>query len=103
MATLGATAASALFLWFSFGFVARSLRLFESGEMFFGMPDALASMTWMPTAHAALTVALCLALPFAWWRGWWGATRRVIYSLMVVAFVLQLSFLLTWNYLPIRW
>jgi CubicO group peptidase (beta-lactamase class C family) len=101
--TLGTATAAALFAWFAMGFVARSSRLFESGEMFFGMPDSLTSMTWIPWVHAALSAALVLAVPSAWKRTWWGTARRVVYSLLAVAFVLQVSFLVTWNYLPMRW
>jgi hypothetical protein len=103
LAAIGAAVTVALFGWFGMGFVARSNRLFETGEMFFGVPDSLASITWIPPVHLVLTVLLVVALPVAWKRAWWGLPRRVVYSLLVIACLLQVSFHVSWNYLPVVW
>ena len=101
--TLSATAAVVLFAWFALGFVARSNRMFQTGEMFFGMPDSLAGMSWIPFAHVALSGILAVALPTVWRRRWWDLPRRVVYSTVLVSLGLQVAFLRTWNYLPAVW
>ena len=103
LATLCTAAAAILFGWFGMGFIARSNQLFDSGEIVFGMPDSLASMIWIPPAHLALTALLVLALPMAWKNSWWGLPRRIAYSALVLVFLLQVSFLVSWNYLPAVW
>ncbi|MDH3297605.1 MAG: beta-lactamase family protein [Gemmatimonadota bacterium] len=103
IAASGALLASVLFAWFGFGFVALSNRLFQSGELFFGMPDALASMTWIPPVHAVLTGLLALAVIGAWKDGWWTVSRRILYTTLVAILLLQVSFHLSWNYLPVAW
>jgi CubicO group peptidase (beta-lactamase class C family) len=102
-ATLGAVLTTGLFAWFGMGFGARSHRLLQTGEMFFGMPDYLAAMIWMPPAHAVLTVLTTLAVIAAWRQRWWDLPRRVVYSAIVVSFLVQVSFHLSWNYLPVSW
>ena len=92
-----------LFAWFGFGFVALSNRLFQSGEMFFGMPAALGAMTWIPPVHAVLTGLLALAVIGAWKDGWWTVSRRILYTALVAIFILQVSFHVSWNYLPASW
>jgi hypothetical protein len=69
--------------------------------MFFGMPDGLAALAWIPLAHAALVAVLCIAVPFAW--RWWGGVRRVAFTVIVAVFVLQVAFHVSWNYLPPAW
>lgn len=97
------TLSAFLFGWFGFGFVARSLRLLETGEMLYGMPQALEAILWIPHAHLALTGFLVLALPAAWKGKWWGLPRRLTFTLMVGGLLLQVAFLIQWNYLPAAW
>jgi len=92
-----------LFTWFGFGFVAMSNRLFGSGEMFYGLPDSLAALIWMPSLHAALTVILAIAVIVAWKNGWWDLFRRIVFTVAFVSVVLQMLFFFNWNYLPIAW
>lgn len=103
LATLSAALTAVLFLWFGFGFVALSNRLFETGEIFFGMPADLKSLVWIPPVHAGLTALLCIAVPIAWKKHWWGWVRRAVFSLLVAALALQVAFLVSWNYLPAAW
>jgi CubicO group peptidase (beta-lactamase class C family) len=103
IATLMALAASLLFTWFGFGFTARSNRLLESGELLYGMTKELTGLLWIPYAHILLTGFLLLALPYAWKQGWWGLPRRLLFSLLIPAVVLQAAFFFQWNYLPATW
>ncbi|GEM_PF-2501993 len=96
-------AATGLFVWFGFGFVAMSNRLLENGEMFFGVPEAMQSMTWMPVVHALLTVILIAVCVPVWRDKWWGLVRRLLFSVTVLGLILQLHFLINWNYLPASW
>jgi hypothetical protein len=101
--TILTTVALALFTWFVGGFTARSVRLLENGEMLFGMPESLSRLLWIPYVHVALTGLLVLTLPVAWKRRWWNPFLRLLFSVMVVALLLQVHFFLTWNYLPATW
>jgi hypothetical protein len=92
-----------LFTWFGFGFVATSNRLFGTGEMFFGVPDSMAALTWMPACHAALTLVLAVGVVLAWGSGWWDLFRRMVFTLAFGAVALQFLFFVNWNYLPIAW
>jgi hypothetical protein len=102
-AALLATGASFLFSWFLFGFTARSNRLLESGELLFGMPEALSRLLWIPYLHLALAGGLVLLLPLVWKRGWWDTPRRSLFTLVVGGLVLQAVFFVQWNYLPAAW
>jgi len=93
----------ALFTWFGFGFVAMSNRLFDTGEMFFGVPDSLAALTWIPSLHASITLMLALGVILAWRNMWWDLFRRIVFTVAVVSIVLQVIFFINWNYLPIAW
>jgi hypothetical protein len=93
----------ALFTWFGFGFVAMSNRLFDTGEMFFGVPDSLAALTWIPSLHASITLMLALGVILAWRNRWWDLFRRIVFTVAVVSIVLQVIFFINWNYLPIAW
>ena len=77
--------------------------MLQSGELFFGMPDSLAVLTWIPLAHLTLTSILALGLLFAWKNRWWDWPRRILYTCIVIAFTLQVTFFVTWNYIPIEW
>lgn len=101
--TLSATLAVAFFTWFGFAFVARSNRLLETGELFYGMPGSLSRLAWIPFAHAILTGLLVLLVPTIWKGRWWGVSRRIAFTLIVGALLLQVSFLRSWNYLPPLW
>ena len=71
--------------------------------MFFGMPDALRRLTWIPVTHALLGAGLAVALAPVWRQRWWDLPRRLAFTLIVAALVLQVSFLVEWNYLPPVW
>ncbi len=101
--TILTTVALALFTWFVGGFTARSVRLLETGEMLFGMPESLSKLVWIPYVHVALTGLLVLMLPVVWKRRWWNRFLRIVSGVMVVALLLQVHFFLTWNYLPATW
>lgn len=101
--TVSTALAAGLFTWFVVGFTARSNRLLESGEMLFGMPEALSRLLWIPYLHVALTTVLVLLLPLAWKRGWWDLPRRLLFGLIAGALVLQALFFFQWNYLPASW
>jgi hypothetical protein len=92
-----------LFAVFGLGFVARSNRLLESGELFFGMPETLTALAWIPVVHAVLAAALLIAVVFAWRRRWWDRVRRVLFTVSAALAALQVIFLIHWNYLPIVW
>ncbi len=93
----------ALFTWFGFGFVAMSNRLFDSGEMFYGVPDSLAALTWMPPLHASIALMLAIGVILAWRNMWWDVFRRMVFTVAVVSIALQVAFFINWNYLPIAW
>ena len=95
--------AAALFTAFGFGFVAQSNRKLESGALFFDMPQSMLALTWIPPFHAFLVVFLCGALVLVWKKAWWDVSRRCMLSLVLLTIVLQLIFLVQWNYLPISW
>ncbi len=101
--TLLTTISLVLFGWFVLGFTAQSNRLLETGEMLFGMPEALSRLLWIPYAHTALTGLTVLVLPVVWKGHWWNLPRRLVFSLMVGALLLQATFFLQWNYLPAMW
>jgi len=102
-ATLVAFATAVLFGVFGFLFVARSNSLLRSGELFFGMPDSLSTLVWMPLLHIALSAVLLVALVFAWRNKWWDWPRRILYTLVVLGLALQVTFLVSWNYALIQW
>ena len=90
-----------LWLWFGFGFIARSTRMFGEGTgLVLGVSAGMRAMAAIPvvmTLLAALLVALCLR---AWRRRWWDAPRRALMSVYVVGALVTLAFLIRWNYLP---
>ena len=92
-----------LFATFGLGFVGRSNRMLESGELFFGMPDTLMAFTWIPTVHTVLAVLMGAAFVLAWKYMWWDLPRRLLFSTVAVSLVLQVAFLVQWNYLPMSW
>ncbi|MBX2822443.1 MAG: beta-lactamase family protein [Rhodothermaceae bacterium] len=98
-----ATLTAALFIVFGLGFVARSNRMLETGELFFGVPDTMLALTWIPFLHVGLTALMCVALVAIWKNRWWNLTRRLLFSIVTALIVLQVVFLAQWNYLPPSW
>lgn len=98
-----AASLASLFVVFGLGFVARSNRMLQSGELVFGMPDTLMALTWIPAVHAGLAVLMCLMVILVWKGGWWDKVRRVLFSFVTGLIVLQVIFLVEWNYLPMSW
>lgn len=91
------------FATFGLGFVARSNRMLQTGELFFGMPDVLLALAWIPPVHTGLVVAMLALCILAWRKRWWGLTRRLLLTVLIVFFALQVVFLVRWNYLPMSW
>lgn len=98
-----ATLTSALFAVFGFGFVAQSNRMLESGELFFGVPDALLAISWIPVVHTGFATLMCVAILMAWIEPRWSVLQRLLFSLAAVLIVLQVIFFVQWNYMPIAW
>lgn len=100
---LTATITASLFTVFGLGFVAQSNRLLESGELFFGIPDRMLALTWIPFVHVGLAALMCGALVAVWKHGWWDLMRRLLFSIATALIILQVIFLAQWNYLPPAW
>ncbi len=93
-----------LFGWFGFGFVARSTRdLSASQGMVLGLTPGDRGLLLVPFVHAFLTLALAGLAIEAWRRDWHSLPGRVLVSLVAAGAVLQVHFLVVWNYLPARW
>jgi CubicO group peptidase (beta-lactamase class C family) len=93
-----------LFAVFGFGFIARSLRMFEqTSGIVYGMTDDMRLLAVVPY----LLVPLGLVVLGSTWRAWrrrrWGVVRRTYFTLLAASVVLVLAFLVRWNYLPPRW
>jgi CubicO group peptidase (beta-lactamase class C family) len=93
-----------LFAVFGFGFIARSVRMFEQTRgIVYGMTDDMKLLAVVPY----LLVPLGLIVLGSTWRAWrrprWGVVRRGYYTLLAAGVVLVLAFLVRWNYLPPRW
>jgi len=103
LAVVGALVTSALFVVFGLGFVAKSNRLFQTGEMFYGIPEGLQALTWIPGAHMVFSGLSVIGLISAWHGQWWDPVRRILFLLLTLCFLLQVQFLYVWNYLPLQW
>lgn len=105
--SVGATAVTALsvglFATFGFLFIGKSNRLLESGELFFGMPETLIQFAWIPAVDVILVVLVCASFILAWKNSWWDLARRLLFTILTISLVLQIAFLVQWNYLPMSW
>jgi len=91
-------------LWalFGFGFVARSVRMFERLDgLVFGVPSDLRALALVPWVMAGLAVVVVTCAVVAWPRRWWDPVRRGLYAAVALGAVLTLAFLVRWNYLPV--
>jgi len=91
-------------LWalFGFGFVARSVRMFERVEgLVFGVPSNLRALALVPWLMAGLVVVVVICAVVAWPRRWWDPVRRGLYAAIALTAVLTVAFLVRWNYLPV--
>jgi hypothetical protein len=101
LALAGALLFNGLWVAFGFGFIARSVRMFERGTgLVFGVPPwmrLVATLPWIMAVLGGVMIAVVLA---AYRLRWWDAVRRAMYALVVVGAVLTVAFLVRWNYLP---
>ncbi len=92
---------TAAWVWFGFGFIARSTRMFESATgMVYGITPRWRAFAMVPWLLAALTMALTIASVVAWRRRWWDWPRRILFSVLAACALLVVTFLARWNYLP---
>jgi CubicO group peptidase (beta-lactamase class C family) len=88
-------------VWFGFGFIARSVRMGETATgIVFGMTPQWRAFAMLSWVLALLAVALCIAAAAAWRRRWWDWPRRLLLSVFAACALCVLSFLVRWNYLP---
>ncbi|HEV8216038.1 MAG TPA: serine hydrolase domain-containing protein, partial [Gemmatimonadaceae bacterium] len=91
----------ALWLWFGFGFIARSTRMFGNGTgLVLGVSGGMRAMAAIPFAMGALATVLTVLSAMAWRRRWWDVVRRSLMSVYVVGALATIAFLIRWNYLP---
>ena len=91
----------ALWLWFGFGFIARSTRMFGNGTgLVLGVSGGMRAMVVIPFVMTALAVLLVVLSGVSWRRGWWDVGRRGLMTMYVVGAVATIAFLVRWNYLP---
>jgi CubicO group peptidase (beta-lactamase class C family) len=96
-----AVAFTALWLWFGFGFIARSVRMFESGTgIVYGVSPQMRAFALVPWLLAALAAAVLAGAVVSWRRGWWDWPRRMLLSAFAVCALCVVTFLARWNYLP---
>ena len=94
--------AGPLLALFGFGFVARSVRMFERLDgLVFGVPSDLRALALVPWVMAGLAVVVVTCAVVAWPRRWWDPVRRGLYAAVALGAVLTLAFLVRWNYLPV--
>jgi hypothetical protein len=92
----------ALWLWFGFGFVARSTRMFGNGTgLVLGVSAGMRAMAVIPLVMAALAALLVVLSVASWRRGWWDVGRRGLMTIYVVGALATIAFLIRWNYLPV--
>ncbi len=93
-----------LFGWFGFGFIARSTRdLSGSQGMVLGLTHADRGLLLLPFGHAVAALVLAGLAVETWRRGWHSFFGRILLSVVAAGALLQVHFLVQWNYLPARW
>jgi CubicO group peptidase (beta-lactamase class C family) len=98
-----AVAFNALWATFGFLFVARSVRMLsQSTGLVYGVDSQMAGLSRIPYVLAPLGAVIVASAVYGWKRGLWDLPRRMAYSLLAIAAVLVLAFLVRWNYLPPR-
>ena len=91
----------ALWLWFGFGFIARSTRMFGNGTgLVLGVSAGMRAMTMIPFVMVVLAAFLVGWCVMSWRRRWWDVARRCLMSVYVVGALATIAFLIRWNYLP---
>ena len=71
-------------------------------EIGYGPPPALVALLVLPLLGAALVIPLPVFAAVAWYRGYWGLSGRIHYTLTTVAALLFLLLLDYWNLLGFR-
>ena len=90
-------------LWpiYGFGFVARSVRMLEGASgLVYGVSPGMRAFSLVSWLLAALAIAILAGAVASWRRGWWDVARRSLISIVALAAVLAVAFLVRWNYLP---
>jgi hypothetical protein len=88
---------------FGFGFIAKSVRMFERATgLVFGVPGWMRVVAVAPWLLACLTVVVTAGAVLSWRGRWWDAVRRTALVGVALGAILTVSFLIRWNYLPVR-
>jgi len=74
----------------------------EIYEFVYGVPPIILALLCIPPLTTVLTVALLLFTVLVWKNGWWTLAGRVHYSLVTLAAVSFIPFLIYWNLLGFR-
>jgi CubicO group peptidase (beta-lactamase class C family) len=102
-AVVTAVAATALSVWFGFGFIAVSNRAAErgGGEIVYGLPISMRMLAWAPAALALLALVLVVAAWVGWRRRWWSIPGLLIFTTVAASMVLFTAVLVHWGYSPV--
>ena len=101
VAIVAAIAFVGLWIWFGFGFVARSARMFGSASgLTYGLTPNWQALAMIPFVMAAIAALITALVVLSWRRRWWDAGRRTLMTLFVVGAIATIAFLVRWNYLP---
>jgi CubicO group peptidase (beta-lactamase class C family) len=68
----------------------------------YGMPAWLAAMFVLPYASVTLTATMPVFVVLSWRRGWWTPAGRIYFSLLTLACLAFVPFLVDWNLLGFR-
>ena len=72
-------------------------------QLVYGMTPEMVALLWIPLVTSALTVALVYFAVHSWRKGWWSLAGRLHYSLVTLAALAFIPFLLNWNLLGFRY
>ncbi|MFX0093265.1 MAG: hypothetical protein ACFFBD_16030, partial [Candidatus Hodarchaeota archaeon] len=82
-----------------FLFVILFLFIIAQADLLYGVPPIAYLIFTIPIIVAALTGIMAFFIVLAWKEGYWGLTRRIFHSTILVAFSIYLIELSYWNLL----
>jgi hypothetical protein len=87
---------------FGFGFIARSVRMFERATgLVFGVTGQMQALSALPWLMALTAAVIVTGAVMSFRRAWWDPVRRILYSGVALGAILTIAFLIRWNYLPV--
>jgi hypothetical protein len=98
-AKIVAALVSIAMLWFTLGFIQplAQAAMRGGGEWIYGIPRDSASLLWLPYLHIALSVVLVGFAIKAWCAPYWRLPGRIHYTIITLAAVAWLVFLVQYN------